>query len=81
MELSDGGDGVRVGEEPVVFVVGGAAGCIEYPPGGFQGDPVGIGEVDGVDAAVVDDVGDLAVGALQAEPEIVEGVLVGKVEC
>ena len=80
-ELLDGGDGVRVGEEPVIAVVGGAAGCIENPPGGFQGDPIGIGEVDGADGAVVDDVGDLAVGALQPLPQIVERILVGKIEC
>jgi len=60
----EGGDGVRIGEEPVVSVAGGAPGCIENPPGGLQGDPTGIGEVHGADAAVVDDVGDLAVGAV-----------------
>jgi hypothetical protein len=49
--------------------------------GRFEGDAVGIGEVDGVDASVFDDVGGFAVGLGEPSPQVVERGLVGKVEC
>jgi len=44
-----------------VGVVGEVAGGLE-----FDDDAVGVGEVDGTDAAVVDDVGDVALSGRQA---------------
>ena len=50
------------------------------PPGSLDRDAVGVGEVDGADDLMVDDVGDLPRVALQALVECVECLLVGKVQ-
>ena len=76
----DGGHGVGVGEVARIVVVGRAASGVVHPPGGFERDAVGVGEVDRADATVVDDVGDLAVSALQALLKLEKRVLVGEVE-
>ncbi len=75
LEFLECGDWVRVGEEPAVVVVGGAAGRVEDPPRYFERDQVGVGEVDGADAAVIDDVDDFAVSGLEAPTEVVECVV------
>ena len=79
-ELDDGCDGVGVGEELGIVVVGRLAGGVADPPGGLERDAVGVGEVDGSDDLVVDDIGDLPTVALQTLAECVECLLVGKVQ-
>ena len=80
LQFDDGRDGFGVGELLVVVVVGRVAGGVVDPPGGLEGDAVGVGEVDGADGAVVYDVGDFAVGGLEASLQGVEGCFVGHVE-
>src|SRR5262249_9835311 len=63
-----------------IVVVGRLAGGVVHPPGGFERDAVGVGEVDGANGAVVYDVGYSAVGGLEASLECVEGFFVGHVE-
>jgi hypothetical protein len=80
LQLDDGCDGVGVGEELGIVVVGRLAGGVADPPGGLESDAVGVGEVDGADGAVVDDVGDFAMGGREASLECAEGCFVGHVE-
>ena len=75
LEFLECGDGIGVGEGVGVVVVGGAAGGVVDPPGGFERDAVGVGEVDGADGVVVDDVADFAVGAFEASLEVDERCL------
>ena len=78
-KLVECGDGVGIAVDLVVVVVGRPAGHVANPAGRFEGDAVGIGEVDGVDASVFDDVGGFAVGLGEPSPQVVERGLVGKV--
>ena len=71
---------VRVAEQAVVAVVGVAPGGVERPPRRLEGDAVRVGEVHGPDEAVVDDVGDLAAGVLEAVAQGEQRLLVGQVE-
>ena len=74
------GTGSSVGEQLAVAVVGVPARGVGDPPRRFEGDAVGIGEVDRPHHAVIDDVGDLAAVSLQPLAQRLQGVLVGQVE-
>ena len=80
-QLPDRGDRVGVAEEAVVVERDlGPAGRVDDPVRGLERDAVGVVEVDRADEAVVDDVGDLAVGGLQPGPQVEQGLLVDEVE-
>ncbi len=79
-EFFQRGHGVLVAEDADVVVVGHAGGHVLHPPRRLERDPVRIGEIDRVNGAVVDDVGDLAVVVDEPLAQRGQRGLVGQVQ-